>query len=225
MPHKKIVVTRGGPYRVTGGVPLRRESAVPGGEGHPVEWRKGEDLPAGDEYCLCRCGQSKGKPFCDGTHRVVGFEGTETCDGLAYEEKCEKVPGPALELTDAQCYCSGGRFCKASGGTRDLVTRSDDPEAAEKAVAQACNCPSGRLVAWKGGAPVEPECEPSISVTEHPAEGIGGPYWVKGGVPVESEEGQAYEARNRVTLCRCGHSGHKPLCDGTHREVGFKEEV
>ncbi len=25
-----------------------------------------------------------------------------------------------------------------------------------------------------------------------------------------------------VALCRCGHSEHKPLCDGTHRKVNFR---
>jgi CDGSH-type Zn-finger protein len=26
-----------------------------------------------------------------------------------------------------------------------------------------------------------------------------------------------------VTLCRCGHSENKPLCDGTHIGEGFKD--
>ena len=37
--------------------------------------------------------------------------------------------------------------------------------------------------------------------------------------------GRPLETRNRMTLCRCGHSGNKPLCDGTHREIGFREEA
>jgi CDGSH-type Zn-finger protein len=25
-----------------------------------------------------------------------------------------------------------------------------------------------------------------------------------------------------VAFCRCGHSEHKPMCDGTHRKVNFR---
>ena len=31
-----------------------------------------------------------------------------------------------------------------------------------------------------------------------------------------------YEVRNRMTLCRCGESQNKPLCDGTHASMKFK---
>ena len=54
--------------------------------------------------------------------------------------------------------------------------------------------------------------------TEITASGpIDGPLWVTGGIQIERADGQPMEVRNRVTLCRCGASSNKPLCDGTHR--------
>ena len=34
----------------------------------------GEVITDKDSFSLCRCGASKDKPFCDGSHREVGFE-------------------------------------------------------------------------------------------------------------------------------------------------------
>jgi len=49
-----------------------------------------------------------------------------------------------------------------------------------------------------------------------------GPVRVAGGVPVVGTDGPV-DPGVRVSLCRCGASGAQPLCDGTHKIVGFKE--
>lgn len=54
-----VVVTRNGPYAVAGGIALT----------DPVTMQ----TSPGARYTLCRCGGSKNKPFCDGTHWNNGF--------------------------------------------------------------------------------------------------------------------------------------------------------
>jgi hypothetical protein len=57
---------------------------------------------------------------------------------------------------------------------------------------------------------------PSLGLIEDTARHVSGPIWVRGGVPVVSADGQPYEIRNRVALCRCGRSANKPFCNGSH---------
>ena len=50
-----------------------------------------------------------------------------------------------------------------------------------------------------------------------------GPYLVKGPVELKDGEGKPIPAAEpTVALCRCGHSANKPLCDGSHKKVGFQ---
>ena len=58
----KITISENGPYRVSGPISLLDAN------GNPVEG-------ASEKMSLCRCGGSKKKPFCDGTHRQIGFSG------------------------------------------------------------------------------------------------------------------------------------------------------
>jgi len=50
-----------------------------------------------------------------------------------------------------------------------------------------------------------------------------GPYIVTGPMTIEDAEGNVITVAegHHVKLCRCGHSGTKPYCDGTHRRVDF----
>ena len=212
-----IKVSRNGPYIVSGGVSLNEQVIGIDAEGYSYEWRKGKVYPSQGKYSLCRCGQSKNNPFCDGTHVKVKFDGTETATRKPYLDQAKKIKGPALELTDAQELCAEARFCDRNSGIWKLTEQSDDPDAKRIAIEEAGNCPSGRLVIWgKDGKAIEPEFAPSLILVQDPQEDMAGPIWVRGGIRVESAGGNIYEIRNRVTLCCCGRSSNKPFCDGSH---------
>ncbi len=99
---------------------------------------------------LCRCGQSKSKPFCDGSHTAAGF------------------------------------------------TASGEPPTQESPALAVRNGP--------------------LSVT--PAK--DGPLLVSGNLEVVSGTGRTTNRVTKTALCRCGQSGNKPYCDGSHVKVGFK---
>ena len=213
----KIKVSKNGPYLISGGIPILKQIITTDSEGTPIEWRAGTEYPS-QKCVLCRCGRSKNKPFCDGTHGKVGFDGTETASQEPYLNQPEEIDGPALKLSDVQELCASARFCHRAGGIWTLIPQSGNSEAKRIACEEACDCPSGRLNVQdkKTKKTVEPVFEKSIGLIEDPAMGVDGPIWVRGGIPVESAEGKNYRIRNRVTLCRCGKSLNKPFCDSSH---------
>jgi CDGSH-type Zn-finger protein len=216
----RIIVSKNGPYLVSGGVPLTVSEICNDAEGYCRNWKTVTRFPVQQQYALCRCGHSKNKPFCDGTHAKVRFDGTETAGNEPYLRHPDITRGPELELNDYGRLCVHARFCMRAGGIWNLTRKSDIPQARETAIEEACNCPSGRLVIHdrKSGGIIEPELEKSIVVIEYPAKKEHGPLWVRGGIPVISAEGKTYTIRNRLTLCRCGKSMNKPFCDGSHLE-------
>jgi CDGSH-type Zn-finger protein len=142
----RIKIIKDGPYRITGGLPLDEQIIVTDEAGHPLELIDKKEYPLPETYILCRCGASKNKPFCDGIHREIDFDGSETASRKPYIEKAEIFEGPELKLTDAHEFCEHSRFCLRSGGIRNLIQKSDDPEAQQTAIEEAMICPSGRLV-------------------------------------------------------------------------------
>jgi CDGSH-type Zn-finger protein len=221
----RIVVSKDGPYVVSGEVPLSLQSIIPNKEGFSWDWKEGKSFKTEPEYHLCRCGQSRSKPFCDGTHEKVRFEGKETAPRTPYAEQAETIEGPGLDLRDAESLCAFARFCDPAGKIWALIEKTDDPKARELAIREASHCPGGRLVVSdpKTGKEIEPVLPPSIGLVEDPALGCSGPLWVRGGIPIESENGKAHEVRNRVTLCRCGASSNKPFCDGSHASLKWSD--
>jgi CDGSH-type Zn-finger protein/uncharacterized Fe-S cluster protein YjdI len=99
---------------------------------------------------LCRCGASKRKPFCDGSHNDIKF----TASG-------EPLTGKA-----------------------DMLAVRDGPLA------------------------VDPETD--------------GPLQVRGNMEITSGTGRVVARMESARLCRCGGSGNKPFCDGSHARIGFK---
>jgi CDGSH-type Zn-finger protein len=220
----KITVSKDGPYLVEGSVPLARQHIVTNSEGESLEWKEGEAFPPDAKYALCRCGHSTDKPFCDGTHKKVKFDGTETANREPYAQQKETFKGPALDLDDAEHLCAFARFCDPKGRVWNRVEQAD-PESQEIVKFEAGHCPAGRLVAHDHhGKTFEPHLPKSIGLVEDTAQKVAGPIWVRGGVPVVSADGHQWEVRNRMTLCRCGASSNKPFCDGSHASIKFRDD-
>ncbi len=225
----KIEVTEDGPYIVTGALPLRVETIVSDVDDESVGWEAGREFESRESSALCRCGHSSNKPFCDGTHNRVDFDGTETAVRDTYDDGIKLYSGPKLDMKDNPSFCAVARFCDARGKAWSNVKRTDTEEGREIVSSEAMLCPSGRLVAIEksDGEPqvLEPEFDqPRIGLVEDPTEDCSGPLWIQGGVEVVAADGEAYEVRNRVTLCRCGKSANKPFCDGSHVNAGWRAE-
>jgi CDGSH-type Zn-finger protein len=214
----KIKVGKNGPYLVSGGVSVSKQTIISDPEGTAWKWREDIKYKRQEKCGLCRCGHSKNKPYCDGTHLKIGFDGTETAGAEVYLKKPKEIDGPVLKLFDIEELCASARFCHRATGIWNLVPKSEKAEIRKTIIEEIFDCPSGRLIILdkKSGKNIEAETEESIVAIEDPWAGVSGPLRVQGGIPIESADGKIYRIRNRVTLCRCGKSKNKPFCDSSH---------
>ena len=213
---RSVEVKPDGPYVVSGSVPLRTKEPVVSEHGEPLTWRTGPVIDDGAAYALCRCGGSANKPFCDGTHAGNGFDGTETASTDDYEKRRKSLGGQGLEISDDRGICSHAGFCgNQVTNIWKMAEQTGDTQIRAQAMAMVERCPSGALSYAIDSQDIEPDLPQEISVIRD------GPLWLSGNIAVTRADGQPIQTRNRVTLCRCGQSGTKPLCDGTHNEVGF----
>ncbi len=222
-----ITVTERGPYLIYGRPPLAETIIVSDANSESRHFREGRRFAlTAEPAALCRCGASKRKPFCDGSHLRTAWNPELTADDNALLDGAETVEGGTLRLTDNPKYCVFARFCHPDGDAWSLVERSDDPEARRRAIGEASMCPGGRLMAWDRNTqrPFEFGFEASLGLIEDPAIGSSGGLWVRGGIRMRREDGRPYEIRNRMVLCRCGKSANKPYCDGTHAAVKWQDD-
>jgi len=211
-----ITVAANGPYLVAGNLPLRRRHDVQSELGEPMTWATSATLQTKDRYALCRFGNSVNKPFCDGTHARVGFVADDVAAG-SYDDRADVVGGDVNVRYD-RGICVHAGFCGTTvTNVWKEAAKTGDTAARIRTIAMIEHCPSGALTYELEGAANEPLLPQAIAVVDD------GPLWVTAGVPVTSSDGTTLETRNRVTLCRCGHSSNKPLCDGSHKEAGFRE--
>jgi CDGSH-type Zn-finger protein len=225
-PGVRITATKNGPYFLDGSVPLTVESIMCDADGESHDWSVDSRLADRGSCGLCRCGHSDNKPLCDGSHVAAGFDGTEVASRELYAEKADVVEGLRLDLADYRELCADARFCHRAGAVWHRI--HEDSDEADGIVRDECEkCPSGRYTAIDKttGEHLEPDLVPSVAFVQDRGAAVSGPIWVRGGIEVVSADGEAYEVRNRVTLCRCGQSKNKPFCDGSHIEQGFHDHL
>jgi CDGSH-type Zn-finger protein len=221
MSEKKSITSRpGGPLMVSGNVPLVRKTAVHSEHGEPLTWKTAEGLTDRATYALCRCGSSANKPFCDGAHIAAGFEGVDTADSSTYQERANELGGTGITVHDDRSICVHAGFCgNQATNIWKQVADTEDSTVRLAIINEVEKCPSGAITYRFDGdeSDTEPDYPVQVGVVND------GPLWITGTIPVTTSEGVELESRARVTLCRCGASANKPLCDGSHKAAGFTD--
>ena len=181
---------------------------------------KGAMLETKETVALCRCGQSNNKPFCDGTHATVGFDGSKLTDGSL--NKRDDYTAGRLTVHDNRGICAHAARCTDELpsvfklGTEPWIDTAGADEAT--VAAQVRRCPSGALShSIDHVESRDQDREPAILVSKN------GPYVVTGGIELSVSEWGEGASREQYTLCRCGGSSNKPFCDGTHWK-GFQDD-
>lgn len=193
---------------------------------------KGERLSTIVGIALCRCGASKNKPFCDGTHSVIRFSSKNSTskendiNKVTIKDKRRDYPGKEITIHDNRKICSHAAECVNNLptvfklGSRPWINA--DGSGLQDIINTIRKCPSGALSYSVDGIeyrdPKE-QSNPTVTVLKN------GPYHITGGIEligdhVEFGEGASKE---HYTLCRCGASENKPFCDGTHRSINFND--
>ena len=184
---------------------------------------RGKTIESKEVMALCRCGASRSKPFCDGTHGKINFSGKLEADRSKH--KRIDYEGKDVTILDNEGVCSHAGFCdgmlKSVFWDMDSGKRKPKPNNASKdeIIKIIKKCPSGSLsYKLQGKVFDEYNKEPAIFVSRD------GPLYITGYPELEDEIGSKPFSREHYALCRCGASKNKPFCDGKHFDIKFKDE-
>ncbi len=179
---------------------------------------RGETIDTDELIFLCRCGASKNKPYCDGSHEAAGFS-----DRRLRPEKSSvsEFAGKEITVVDDFSLCAHAGEC-VDGAPETFFTQGPDgrvshPDASPtgQVIAAIRRCPSGALLYKLQGKLVhEYSTETGVRVEKD------GPLHVHQ-VKLNGEAQPATE--DHYTLCRCGASLNKPFCDGLHAKIKFRD--
>ena len=193
---------------------------------------KGEPLSTVMGVALCRCGGSKNKPFCDGTHSVIGFlSANDENKKNAVKDRRKSYVGNNNNITiyDNRRICSHAKECvnNLSSVFKENSRPWIDPNGAlvKEIIQTIWKCPSGALSYSIDGVEHRDQNDrkPIVTISKD------GPYVITGGIELTGENGSNPQfgegaSMEHYTLCRCGASANKPFCDGTHNVINFNDE-
>lgn len=171
---------------------------------------------------LCRCGGSKNKPFCDSTHKAIGF--TDAKDPEHVPDKRDHYEGKTITIHDNRGLCAHSARCtdNLKSVFRLKTEPWIDPDGAtrEEIIKVISMCPSGALsYSIDGKEHRDRDGDSEILIAPH------GPYAIKGGCDLAGVELLEGGTLDHFDLCRCGQSKNKPFCSGQHWYVEFDEEA
>lgn len=179
----------------------------------------GSVFPIRDKaVAICRCGDSKSKPFCDGTHGKTGW--TDNKLNGRQLRKTDTYVGKKITIHDNRGICAHVGYC-TSGLPRVFRMGVEpwidaDAETTEKIIETVKKCPSGALSYSIDGILYDKYSDhPDIKITKD------GPYFVRGNIELHDEDRP--ESNEHFALCRCGKSRNKPYCDGQHWYTRFRD--
>ena len=205
----QITPTENGPYLLDNCEKIIR---MAGGKVFEVEGK----------VALCRCGGSKNKPFCDGTHMSNGFTSAKEADRSP--DKRDDYEGDGITIHDNRGLCAHAGRC--TDNLKSVFKLGTEPwidpkgATAEEIIKVINMCPSGALsYSIDGVEHAERGGDPQVILAPH------GPYVFIGGVDLEGVDSMEGGTSDHVTLCRCGESKNKPFCSGAHWYVDFDQDA